>query len=92
MQQFLFKGHWYNEWRDEESDAYGIVVADGLSEAVRKLERRLPYLDNLEIKEVEDADEFFFFGETLYHQFKKDEYKVFYTDEEWGSEDGESEG
>lgn len=83
VREYLFNCDWYDTFRDKEMHSQGIVMADTYSEAMEKLEHRLPYVNNIHITEYEEMD-FIWLNKELYD-------KISNSENEYGLDDPDEE-
>ncbi len=75
MDTYLFKVKWYSEPRDKEVVSYGAIGASSYSDAVKKIEIRFSYIDDICIRELNGYDGFYFLNEEEYNKTIKENEK-----------------
>lgn len=79
---YSFCADWYNDNNNKDMHSNGIVAATSLTEAVEKIEKRLPYTDNLHIQALDDCD-FIFLDSPHYELLQREGLGAFdFNDED----------
>ena len=71
MRFYLFETEWYNEYKEDCEISKGLVCAASYSEAIGKIERRLPGNTWIRLQEMDDNN-FIFMNEENYQKFAKE--------------------
>ena len=79
---YSFYADWYDEYDNKDMHSNGIVAATSLTEAVEKIEKRLPYTDNLHIQALDDCD-FIFLNREHYDLIQREGLGAFDVEEEF---------
>lgn len=86
---YSFCADWYDDRDNKDMRSNGIVAATSLTEAVGKIEKRLPYTDNLHIQGLDDCD-FIFLDSPHYELLQREGLSAFdfnYEDEDDADEE-----
>ena len=75
MKIYSFKVKWYFDRPDEDEERIdvGLVMSESMDEAVRKIDKRFPGTDTIDIHLV-DVDDFIFVTDEVYEKLQNDDY------------------
>lgn len=84
IKEYLFKADWFNDWNEDnvhEETSYGLVMGKSYADVMEKIERRLPYVSNIEITEFDETD-FVWMNKSHYERLKNGDEDMFDQEEE----------
>ena len=81
IREYLFKAYWYDDYDDKEITSYGLVMGNSYADVMAKIEKRLPYVSNIEITEFAETN-FVWMNKSHYDRLKDGDEYMFDQEEE----------